>query len=79
MKKLTKKSLDELAQVMPVINELGQRKYLGGKVGDTLYISGGFLMEVPGGTSFFSDNGIETFYRGLSSAQEMWLRMLHIS
>ncbi|MFV0507365.1 MAG: hypothetical protein ACK5L5_11810, partial [Bacteroidales bacterium] len=30
MKKLTKKSLDELAEIMPVIGESEQRKFMGG-------------------------------------------------
>lgn len=30
MKKITRKSLDELAKIMPIINETEQRTYIGG-------------------------------------------------
>jgi hypothetical protein len=52
MKKLTRKSLDELAKVMPVISEEEQRNYVGGT--DTSYYYGtGYY----GDTGYFGDTG----------------------
>lgn len=35
MKKVIKAKLDELAKIMPVISEIQQREYIGGKKGDS--------------------------------------------
>lgn len=36
MKKITRKSLDELAKTMPVLNEIDQRRFVGGGDGSTI-------------------------------------------
>lgn len=66
MKKLTRKNLDELTNAMPVISEQDQRSCVGGAPGDILDISGGYLIEMSGGTVFFGENGFMTFYRDVT-------------
>lgn len=64
MKKLTKKNLVELAEVLPVIDSNLQRKFVGG--GDaTLRIEGGYLVDTAEGVVFKSDSGCEMFFEGV--------------
>jgi len=44
MKKLTRKNLDELALVMPVIDENGQSEFIGGTQASSIRINGGYLI-----------------------------------
>ena len=43
MRKVTRKSLDELAKVMPVLSEREQRVYVGGTSGATGYTDAGLI------------------------------------
>jgi hypothetical protein len=52
MRKLTRKSLDELAKVMPVISEEEQRNYVGGTDSSYYYGTGYY-----GDTGYFGDTG----------------------
>ena len=62
MRKLTRKNLDELAKGMPVISELGQRRFVGG--GYSTGITG--VCDCPefsgSGYTCPSDCGINTIY-----------------
>ncbi|SCG93604.1 hypothetical protein [uncultured Bacteroides sp.] len=62
MRKVTRKSLDELAKVMPVISEENQRMHIGGTSGATGYIGATGTTGVTGWTGYY--DGDCTGYAG---------------
>lgn len=64
--KLTRKSLDELVLVMPVIDELEQGVMVGGGDGD-IVIYGGVLHNGNGGVTFIGNDGTTCFFEGVTA------------
>ena len=68
MRKLTKKSLNELAMTLPVVEKEIQTSFVGGGNGDTYNIVGGRLEDTTEGVVFHSDSGFSVTFNGVDIA-----------
>lgn len=74
MRKLTRKSLEELAMMLPVVENEIQASYVGGGNGDSYNIRGGRLEDTTEGVVFHSDSGFSVTFDGVDISTPWWIK-----